>query len=294
MSDCATAPRMPTSIVSSAAHSSRSVSGLSGNSSVWVRMIGVDADLGEQAGEHGRHRRGRGRVAVRQPQREREDRRLDGEGREQQQLQHQRHGGRDVVDPLGDLGQVEGADGRVGGGQRREEQHRRHHVDDHVDRAGADAGRGAAEGQQDVAREQQHLEADEQVEQVAREERVGDAGHQGQEGRVVDRHGRLVGAGGRPLAVVADALADGVQQHRERHHRRHQQHQRGQPVGHQRDAEALPAAEPHDLRAVAVGRDEQQRGHDDHGREHAPCSPPAGRAASGRASGSPRCRAGGG
>ena len=39
MSDWATAPRMPTIMVSSAAHSSRSVSGLSGNSRVCVRRI---------------------------------------------------------------------------------------------------------------------------------------------------------------------------------------------------------------------------------------------------------------
>ena len=39
ISDWAMAPRMPMIIVSSAAHISRSVSGLSGNSSVWVRMI---------------------------------------------------------------------------------------------------------------------------------------------------------------------------------------------------------------------------------------------------------------
>ena len=39
MSDCAIAPRMPITIVSSAATSSRFDSGLSGKSSVWVRMI---------------------------------------------------------------------------------------------------------------------------------------------------------------------------------------------------------------------------------------------------------------
>ena len=229
---------------------------------------GVDADLGEQAGEDGCHRGRRGRVAVRQPQREREHRGLDGERRQQQQLEHERDGRGDVVDALGDLSEVERADGRVGGGQGGEEEHRRHHVDDDVDRPGAHAGRGAAQGQQHVAGEQQHLEADEQVEQVAGQEGVRDAGHQGEERRVVDRDRGLVGALGRARALVADALPDGVEQHGQGHHGRHQQHQRGEPVGHQRDAEALPAAEPHHLRAVAVGGGEQQRGHDDDGREH--------------------------
>ena len=39
ISDCAMAPRMPTTIVASAAHSSSPVRWLSGNSTVWVRMI---------------------------------------------------------------------------------------------------------------------------------------------------------------------------------------------------------------------------------------------------------------
>jgi hypothetical protein len=39
MSDCATAPRMPTIMVSSAATRRRSAAGPSGNSSVWVRMM---------------------------------------------------------------------------------------------------------------------------------------------------------------------------------------------------------------------------------------------------------------
>ena len=39
ISDWAIAPRMPTTMVASAAQSSSPVSGLSGKSTVWVRMI---------------------------------------------------------------------------------------------------------------------------------------------------------------------------------------------------------------------------------------------------------------
>ena len=45
MSFCATAPRIPTSIVASAAHISRSSARPSGNSNVWIRMIAYTPTL---------------------------------------------------------------------------------------------------------------------------------------------------------------------------------------------------------------------------------------------------------
>ena len=58
----------------------------------------VDADLGQQAGEDGGHRGRRGRVAVGQPEVEREQRRLDAEHDEQQ------GGERRPRTPVGQLG----------------------------------------------------------------------------------------------------------------------------------------------------------------------------------------------
>jgi hypothetical protein len=74
----------------------------------------------------------------------------------------------------------------------------------------------------------------------------------------------------RGVALAAGhALADGVDEHGERDQRRDQQHQRGEPVGDQRDAERLlPGADPEHLGAVAVGLVDQHGGDDDHGGEH--------------------------
>ena len=94
----------------------------------------------------------------------------------------------------------------------------------------ADALAGAAEREQHVARRQQDLEPDVEVEQVARDERVEDAGRQDQVVRVEDRHRRLA-------VLVGHALADGVHEHDEQHDRRDQEHDRRQPVDDDDDAE---------------------------------------------------------
>ena len=147
----------------------------------------VHADLGQQAGEHRRHRGRRGRVGVRQPGRHREHGGLDREHRQQQQLQHQRDVGRQVTQPHRQLGEVHRAGGGVDRGDGDQEQRRGQQADQDVGAARPDPRARAAEGEQHVRGEQQHLEADEEVEQVAGEERVGDAGGQHQERRVEDR-----------------------------------------------------------------------------------------------------------
>ena len=201
MSDWATAPRMPTSMVSSAANISSVVERAAGEQQRLGPDDRVHADLGEQAGEDRGHRRGRGRVAVGQPGRQREHRGLDPEREQQHRLQHQprcpgqvrrsrtaswarlTRAGRGVDQP--DRGQ-EDQRARAGSPRRR------------WCRPGS-ATLGAAEGEQHVAGGQQDLEADEEVEQVAGEERVGDAGGQHQERRVEDRQrGRLRAVGRLP------------------------------------------------------------------------------------------------
>ena len=104
---------------------------------------------------------------------------------------------------------------------------------------------------------EQHLEADVQIEQVARQERVADARRQRQIRRQEDRDGLV-------LVAVADALTDGVDDDGEQHDRRDHQHHRGQPVDDQRDADRrIPATDLNGRRAVAVGQEEQQSRHDE-------------------------------
>ena len=87
-----------------------------------------------------------------------------------------------------------------------EEQHRRDEADDDVGHARADLLEPAAERDQHVARGQHHLDGDEQVEQVAGEERGRHAGGQDHV------HGL------EPDVVALDAgLADGVHEHGEQH-----------------------------------------------------------------------------
>ena len=106
---------------------------------------------------------------------------------------------------------------------------------------------GAAHGDQHVAGGEQDLEADVEVEQVAGQEGVGDAGGEDQVRRVVDRHRRVV-------VSVGHALADGVDQHAERHGRGDHQHQRGEPVGDQHDAQRRRPATDRDDQRLARSR----------------------------------------
>ena len=142
----------------------------------------VDADLGEQSREDGGDGRGGGGVRVGQPVGQGEHGGLDAE-------RHQEHGEdgvpqpvRDLGQPYRELGEVEGAGGRVGQPDAQEEHHRRHHGDDGVRDAGADAFLARSQREQDVGRGQEDLEADEEVEQVAGDEGGGQSRRQGQVG----------------------------------------------------------------------------------------------------------------
>ena len=109
-------------MVSSAAHRAGPASGESGKSSGLGADDRVDADLGQQAGEDGRDRRRRRRVAVGQPRRHREDGRLDGEGGEQAELQHERDAGVEVTEADGELREVDRARGGIHRGDADEEE----------------------------------------------------------------------------------------------------------------------------------------------------------------------------
>ncbi|CAB4955361.1 unannotated protein [freshwater metagenome] len=217
----------------------------------------VDADLRQEAGEHRGHGcRGR-RVGVRQPRRHREDRRLDAERQEQRELEHEPDVGVQLAQLERQVGEVQRARGAVDEADRREEQERREQRDDHVRRAGADARGRAAQRDQHVARDEQDLEADVEVEEVAGEERVADPGRQHEVGRVEDRERQA-------LLLVRRALAVAVDQDAEGHRGGDHQHERRQAVGDEDDAHGrLPAAERRDLRAVAVGGDQQEDGDDE-------------------------------
>ncbi len=178
--------------------------------------------------------RRRGGVGVGQPRRQREHRGLDAERDQQHREQRGAGARRHAVEPHRELGHVQRAGRGVDQRDAEQEDQRRHHRHHHVGDAGADAIRAGADGQQHEARRQQHLEADEQVEQVAGQERVAHAGRQHQIGGQEDRH-RLA------LVAVADALPDGVEHHGQQHDRRHHQHQRRQPVHHQGDAQRAHA-----------------------------------------------------
>ena len=172
-SSWAMAPSTPTTIVAPASTSS-SVAGrvVVGEQQRLGADDGVHADLGEQAGEDRGHRRRRRRVAVGQPEEQREDGGLDAEHDEQQHGQARcaaRSGSSAIL--VGEVGHVHRAGRRVDERERGHEQHRRQQADDHVGHARPHLVEAPAERDEHVAGRQHHLEGDEQVEQVAGEER---------------------------------------------------------------------------------------------------------------------------
>ena len=252
MSLCAIAPRMPTSIVRRPHTISTLSSSPSGKSSVCARMIAYTPTLVSRPANTAVTGRGRGGVGVGQPRRQREHRRLDAERHEQHTEDGGARAGRDAVEAGGHVGEVEGSGGRVGERDARQEDQRRHHRHHHVRHTRTDAVGARTERQQHEAGGEEHLEADVQIEQVARQERVGDARRQRQIRRQEDRDGLV-------LTAVADALTHGVRHDGEQHDRRDHQHHRGQPVDHQRDADRrIPATHLNGRRPVAVGQEQQQ------------------------------------
>ena len=212
---------------------------------------GVDPDLGQQAGEDGRHRRGRGVVGRGQPEKQREHRGLDAEGDEEQHadgvddavvfgaVEHQREVGH--VQRPGDA--VEDADGGEEQGRRQEIQR------DVLDRA-FELGTFAAERQQHKRGHQHHFKPHVKVEQVAGEEGAVDAHHQDVEEHVV--------------AVAFARFVDGgeaVDGHRRAHQAGQDDHDRAEQIEHKGDAErGGPTAELKHEDAAGVDAVEQGEG----------------------------------
>ena len=135
----------------------------------------VDADLRQQSSEDRCHR-GRCRwVGVGQPEGQREDRGLDAEAQQQEDVKDHLHIGRQIRDPLGQLRHVHGAACCVDDADRGEEDHRGHQRNDYIGDSRTDPLRRGAEGEQHIGGDEEHLEADVEVEQVSGEERVRNA-----------------------------------------------------------------------------------------------------------------------
>ena len=156
-----------------------------------------------------------------------------------------------------EVGHVDGAGCGVEQCQHGDEQRRGDQADHHVAHARADLVGTAPDRDQHVAGRQHHLECHEQVEQVGREEARRDTGGQHQ----------VHGMEHHPVAFLT-GLPDRVDHHGQQHQRRHDQHQPGQPVDDQGDAEwGRPSARTVHDEAVVVGGDQQRDADAQHGGE---------------------------
>ena len=154
---------------------------------------------------------------------------------------------------LRDVGHVQRAGDAVEHRHADQEQQRSDQVDGDVVQPGTHPLAAPAVQQQAVAGRQQHLEEDEQVEQVGRQEGAVQP-HQLQLEQHVEVHARVLPA---RQGVEQRGQADAAGQHR---------HQRRQPVGHQHDAEGhRPVARQVDAegrRRLAPGHAQQQADRD--------------------------------
>ena len=177
--------------------------------------------------------------------------------KQQHEMQHELGLLRQLAHPLGDLHHVDGAEGPVDHRDRGEEEDRRDQRDDDVDDAGADPRLGAAQRDQHVRGDEQDLEADVEVEQVAGDEGVEDARRQDQVRRVEDRDRGVV-------VVVRGALPDREEQDREQHDARDDHQQRREPVDVQHDPERDRPAADRDRDRLIRGVDDHEQDRRDH------------------------------
>ena len=223
---------------------------------------GVDAHLGEEAGEH---RRDWGRcrwIGVREPSRKREDGGLDGETDEEHDLKDQLDARVKLRQAQGQLGEVHSAGCRVGEADGDEEHHRGDERDHHVHGAGTHPLLRATHGDEHEGGGQQQLESHVDVEKVSGQERVGHSAGQEEECRVVDGRGRA-------LIAIRHSLEYRVEQNQKRDGNRSDQHEGGEAIRHQHDAHrGRPAAHIQNDRAVQRS-DEECDGGGQHGAQHA-------------------------
>ena len=214
----AIAPSTPTTIVAAARTSSRVLDAEGGNSSVWVRMMAYTPTLvSKQPGEYGRHRRGRRRVAVRQPEEQREDRRLDAE-------HHQHQHGQGAAQAVGRspirsdssamfMVPVEAYTNASSATNSTEAS-----IDHHVGHARAHLLQPAPQRQQHVAGGHTISMATNSVNRSPVRKAAATPGQDQVHGLEAD------------AVALGPRLADGVDQHGQQHHRRHHQHHGRQPV----------------------------------------------------------------
>ena len=167
-----------------------------------------------------------------------------------------------------ELRHVHGAGGAVDERDRAEEEQRRDEAHDDVRDAGADALAGAAEREQHVARRQQDLEPDVEVEEVAGDERVEDARPTGSGS-----------SGGRSTPASRGAGRRRPARRRRRARRAARSPRSASMIADSRSTTStMPNGASHPPTATTVGspgvdRDEQHRRDHDDAREHARCSP---------------------
>ena len=220
------------------------------------QRIDPDHRIGPDLGHHRkqrRHRAGGRRIGARQPELQRHQRPLDGENQQQQHRPHPQQ--RRVAlwqhsDLDRQVGHIERAGHRIDRGQSEQEQCRSDQVEGHILHPGTQPVLAAAVDHQPVRGDQQHLEKDKQVEQIARQEGPRQP-HQLEQEQGVEMP---------PLRIPAGA--DGVKLHAQGEHHRQQQQQRRQPVQHQHDAKGGgPVAQQIDLWRVDLRGTEQRQRH---------------------------------
>ncbi|GAB1364705.1 hypothetical protein MASR1M32_39410 [Rhodobacter sp.] len=214
---------------------------------------GIGADLGHH-GEKGGDDAGGGGIGSGQPELQRHQRALEGKDQHQKDCGHPHQGlvpGGKGGKLCGKVGHVQRAGDGIDRSQRKEEQSGADQVDGDVLQPGAQARAGAAMDHQPIGRDQEHLEEHEEVEGVAGQERSVQA-HQLEKPERVEPGPALIPAGG-----------DGLDQGDQRQPGGQQQHQAGQPVEDEGNAEWRgPVAQPVDLRAChRCGLDQRDGDH---------------------------------
>ncbi|MCY1228581.1 hypothetical protein D9M72_409050 [compost metagenome] len=193
----------------------------------------INADLGQDR-EDGGDRRCRGRIGCRQPEAQRPHAGLHQEGdteHARSDLNHLAVIRRERHQFHREIGHIERAGRAIDQADADQEERRGSEVDSNVMQARLDAERPGAVQQQAVGCRQHHLEEDEEVEEVAGQERAVETGDQQLEQRMEVMAGRVpardrIGLGGKRQSA------------------RQAQHQRRQAVEHQHDAEGRrPVAE---------------------------------------------------
>ena len=204
---------------------------------------GIHTHLGHD-GKQGGHGRGGGGISARQPQRQRQQGRLEAKYHQQDQgraARHHRLHARQLRHPQGQVGQVERARDRVQQGHADQEEGRCQQVEDNVMHPGLEASLALTVHHQHVGRDQQDLEENEEVEDVASDE----GATQPHQLKMED------GVEVAPMRVPPTA---GVPEHRQGHQLREHQHQRRKPVDHQHNAEGRrPLTEAVHLQGARAG-----------------------------------------